>query len=219
MSEKNESGKSNDWKQKQSNLDRNLRLNGLDLNSSISDLLRFAESENQHHQLHCDAYEENRDRKEYYEGLLDSTSKALEILQKCAEDVQSRAHETICRMVSRCLSAVFEDAYEFKIVFSKRGNTTQADISFDRNGEAFDPLNESSGGVMDVASLAIRVACLMLRPELSRILILDEPFKMISADHLDSIAELIQSLHDETGIQFIIITHHSALELGEVYQF
>ena len=81
-------------------------------------------------------------------------------------------------------------------------------------------MTESGGGAIDVASFALRVACLMLsRSQPRKILILDEPFKMISRDHnRQRVRELIETLSKEMGIQIILITHDPELTIGKVIE-
>ena len=75
-----------------------------------------------------------------------------------------------------------------------------------------DPLE--CGGVLDVACFALRVASLILtKPPRRRLLILDEPFHFLSLEganghkNLLRARELVHSLAEELGIQFIVVTH------------
>jgi ABC-type sulfate/molybdate transport systems ATPase subunit len=78
-------------------------------------------------------------------------------------------------------------------------------------------MSASGGGVVDVAAFALRIACLTLRkPALRKVLILDEPFRFLSAEYRPRVRSLIESLADEFGVQFIIVTHLDEFRCGKV---
>ena len=75
-----------------------------------------------------------------------------------------------------------------------------------------DPLSASGVGAVDVASFALRVASWsMQRPKSRSTLILDEPFRFLSADYQEQASVMIKEISDKLGIQFIIITHETIL--------
>jgi DNA repair exonuclease SbcCD ATPase subunit len=144
---------------------------------------------------------------------------AQEVLQTVSAAVQQQAHEKIAAVVSRCLEGVFEEPYEFRIVFERKRGKTEARLVFMRNDMEVDPMTASGGGVIDAAAFALRLACMMLsRPKVRRILVLDEPFKFLSAEYDERLCELLTSLSNDLGVQFIIVTHKTALHLGTVIE-
>jgi len=139
------------------------------------------------------------------------------VLQSAAQAVQQEAHHRIADLVSRCLETIFDDPYEFRIVFEQKRGKTEARLVFVRDGMELDPLGSAGGGVVDVAAFALRLSCLMLvRPPLRRILILDEPFRFVSAEYRPRLRALILQLADELGVQFIMVTHIQELKCGSV---
>lgn len=144
--------------------------------------------------------------------------KALEILQHVAQQVQQQAHHSIAAVVTRCLEAVFDgEGYEFGIDFQKKRGKTEARLLFKQNGNEFDPLKEGSGGVIDIAALALRMACLNLyRPAPRKFMILDEPFRFMDQDKLPAVQNLLLTLSKEMGVQFLIVTHSDELKIGKV---
>lgn len=150
---------------------------------------------------------------------LDRTQVAQDLLQRVAQAVQQKAHERISAVVSSCLSAVFDDPYEFKIEFARKRGRTEAALRFTRRGLDVDPLTASGGGVVDVAAFALRVACLMLhRPRLSRIVVLDEPFKFVSAEYRDNVRAMLEGLCKDLGLQIIMVSHINELETGKIIE-
>jgi len=148
-----------------------------------------------------------------------ASEESRKILQSVAQAVQQSAHNRIASVVSRCLESVFDDPYEFKIEFVQKRGRTEANLHFLRNGMFLDPMTASGGGVIDVASFALRASCLLLsRPRLRRVIVLDEPMKFVSAEYRGRVRHMLEELSGELGIQFIVVTHIRELECGKVIQ-
>ena len=153
--------------------------------------------------------------------MTEDCAQAQQLVQGIAEAVQQRAHVQIAAVVTRCLKAVFgPQAYEFKIDFVQARGKTEAHLKLERDGLVMDdPLNEAGGGVIDVASFALRVACLLLSlPRKRRLLCLDEPMKMLSKNHALAVGELLLTLAEELDIQIILVTHNRDLMIGKVVE-
>lgn len=147
-----------------------------------------------------------------------ASASAQVILQQAAQMVQQAAHDRIAAVVTKALQSVYGDHYEFRIHFEKKRGKTDARMVFVKNGEEEDPIDGSGGGILDVASLALRLACLMLtKPKARKLLILDEPFKNINGDdNRERAAELITALSEEFGVQIIMTTGYDWLKIGTV---
>lgn len=144
---------------------------------------------------------------------------AQRVCQMVAQAVQQQAHDRIAGVVSRCLEAVFDEPYEFKILFEQKRGRTEASLVFVRGDQTLDPLTASGGGVVDVAAFALRVSCLLLaRPALRRVLVLDEPLKFVSEQYRPRARAMIEKLAEDLGIQFIIVTHDEAYKTGKVVE-
>lgn len=153
--------------------------------------------------------------------LVSRALKSQVIVQTVAQQVQKQAHERIAAVVSRCLKAVFDDPYRFKIVFDRKRGKTEARLVFVRKDLELDPIDGCGGGVIDVAAFALRLACLMLRkPQRRRLLVLDEPFKFVSdkKEYRSRVRDLLETLADEMKVQFAIVTHDPTLEIGKVVE-
>lgn len=164
--------------------------------------------------------DEEKQRLKDAELTLHRTQAAQEILQLVAQAVQQKAHERISSVVTSCLESVFgEDAYKFKIVFERKRGRTEAALRFTRGGFDVDPLTASGGGVVDVAAFALRVACLMLhRPRLTKLVVLDEPFKFVSRGYRANVRAMLEELAKDLGLQILMVTHIDELETGKVIE-
>lgn len=150
---------------------------------------------------------------------LNHIDQSRSIMQLVAEGVQATAHKQITNIVSKCLETIFEDPYEFLIKFEQKRGKTEANLIFIRDGNEIDPIYSSGGGVLDVASFALRLACLVLsKPKKRKILIMDEPYKMLSVEYLDRVAQLLKLMSEELDVQFIIVTHSKFLKIGKVIE-
>jgi ABC-type molybdenum transport system ATPase subunit/photorepair protein PhrA len=143
---------------------------------------------------------------------------AQDVLQHLAQAIQQQAHSRIASVVTSCLRTVFgEQAYEFKIEFDRKRGRTEARLRFLRGELEVDPLTASGGGMVDVAAFALRAACLMLhRPHLRRLLVLDEPFRFVSAEFQDNVRQMLEGLAKDLEMQIIMVTHNEAYETGNV---
>lgn len=146
-----------------------------------------------------------------------ATARAL--VQTLAQSVQQEAHKQIASIVSKCLEAIYDDPYDFRIAFERKRGKTEARLHFVRDGNEVDPMEASGGGVVDVAAFALRLACLILsQPQLRLVEILDEPFKFVSAEYRPRVRALLLTLAQELGVQFVMVTHSQELRIGKVYE-
>jgi len=148
------------------------------------------------------------------EKKLDALAEAQSLAQVVAQKVQTEAHSQVAQIVTRCLK-IFDEPYEFRINFNRKRGRTEAGLIFVRDGVEVDPLSASGGGVVDVAAFALRLACLALsRPRSRHLLLLDEPFRFVSASYRGRIRILLEGLARDLGIQIVMISHDPALHSG-----
>lgn len=154
------------------------------------------------------------------ESSITHAIEAQQFIQNVAERVQRIAHERVAGVVTRCLESVFgEGSFEFKIDFQQKRGRTEARLLFVRNGKEEDPLDASCGGAIDVASFALRLACLVLsRPKKRLFLCLDEPMKSLSREYRPTMRELLETLCDEMGLQILMVTHAKELACGKIIE-
>lgn len=142
------------------------------------------------------------------------------ILQNIAQTIQQSAHEHISRIVSQCLRVIFgNDAYRFSIEFERKRGKTEARLCFTKGKHEFDPKEDIGGSVLDVVSFALRIsAIVMTQPRIRKLIIMDEPFKSLSASRKSRVGEMIERLAIELKVQFILITHDEELKIGKVIE-
>lgn len=150
---------------------------------------------------------------------LNEAQEALDIARGVSQQIQSIVHAQINGVVSRCLEAVFDEPYEFRIIFETKRSKTEARMVFLRNGKEFDPLSSCGGGVVDVAAFALRVAAISLsRPRGRLLLVMDEPFKFVSRVYRGRVKAMLDTLSNDMGFQFVMVTHIDEFRLGNVIE-
>lgn len=147
-----------------------------------------------------------------------SLTKAVTILQTVSELVQEETDQRINKVVTACLKLVFpEEGYEFKIKIEKKRKKTEARPILIKEGQEIeDPVEEDSGGVVEVASFALQFSCMLLvRPAIRKVLLLDEPFKSVSIEYRSNVRSMLDWLEEEFHTQIILVTHMDDLALGK----
>ena len=152
------------------------------------------------------------------QALADSRA-ALELAQSLARSIQAKVCGCVAGVVSRCLAAIFQEPYEFTMEFVERRGRTEVELGFSRGGQKLDPVTAAGGGVVDVASFALRLSALLLSgSKARRILVLDEPFRFVSRSYLPRLRDLLVELSKEMGVQILMVTHIEELEVGTVIE-
>ena len=113
--------------------------------------------------------------------------------------------------------AEVDDEISFHVEFNRKRGKTEARLFFAKGGYEYDPVEAGSLGTVDVASFALRLAVLRLHhPPVAQVMIVDEPLRYCDAEAVEAFAVLLKALAEETGTQFVIVTHHVGLRVGKV---
>jgi len=131
---------------------------------------------------------------------------AQAFLQQVAQETQEQLKFHLQDLVQTALDTVFPATYTFKIDFVILRGRTEAQMYLDKDGERVDPELACGGGVVDVLSLALRIAAWSIG-KTSPIIVLDEPFKFLSQGLRPLMGEILRGLIDRLGVQIIMVTH------------
>jgi hypothetical protein len=151
-----------------------------------------------------------------YDKLLirvNALAECHELLKTFYDRLLLQLHGNIEEIVNRGLAAVFPDPYTFKIRFEEMRNQIVARICFVRNGIELNPLTCVGYGCIDVTVFLLRLAVLYLTHRSRQLIVLDEPFRYVSAEYRPKLYSLVQQLSQLYQVQFIIVTHDSDLTL------
>lgn len=138
---------------------------------------------------------------------LEAITKAQTFLQSVAMATQQEVEIRVSAVATMALSLVFGNPYEVKLHFVPKRGKSEAVLSFFRDGEEFDPMEDTGGGAVDIASFALRVSCVLMLNTLDKVLVLDEPFRFVSHDLLPNVCSMLKEVKSRTGVQFLIVTH------------
>ena len=123
------------------------------------------------------------------------------------------SEKTLGDIVSRGLSAVFGEEIQVTIESRIVRDTTSMTLKLTQHGVALGNIIDSTGGsIVSVLNVLLKVWMIVnLKPQLTRVLILDEPFAAVEQRHLPAIGQLLRELSERLGIQFIIVSHEPEL--------
>ncbi len=142
--------------------------------------------------------------------------KVIILFQKTSEFARLQAKKQIETLVTKCLQYVFETDIEFVIELEElRGKanaefyvvTTYGDTTIKTKPEL-----SRGGGVVDIISLALRIAFLQIhKPRIEGPLILDEPAKHLSEDYIYNVGDFLKQTSEMFNRQIIMVTHNQHL--------
>lgn len=142
------------------------------------------------------------------EDIQDSL-KAQSIIQLVAQETQQTIEYQISRLVTLALKSIGKP-YTFNLKFVQRRGKTECDIAFEKNGMEFDPLLEVGGGILDVASFALRISLWAIQnPKSRNVFIFDEPFKNINDPKRvlhRKVAKMVKMISEMMEIQIIMVS-------------
>lgn len=141
------------------------------------------------------------------------------LLQKASEFTREKSRQQIEQLVTNCLQYIFDSNLEFKIEITEARGRPEAEFFVVSNigGDKIKtrPQEARGGGIVDIISLALRVAMLQSStPDIDGPIILDEPAKHVSEEYIVHVAEFLKQVNVMFGRQIIMVTHNR--HLGEV---
>lgn len=159
-----------------------------------------------------DRLKEVRRTREELQGRYDSALKARAFIQKVAQDTQAKLEYRISNLVDLALLSIFPDPDKFIVRFEQRRNKTECDLLFGMGDETLDPIKSEAGGVLDIASFALRCAFWSLKKGARPILWLDEPSKFLHSPEFQiKCSEMMRHVAEELGLQLIIISDQQGM--------
>mgnify|MGYP000877322496 FL=1 len=157
------------------------------------------------------------------EAQLSEINSSLELWDKAHAllvDASGLAREQVRRVVedtvTAALQAVISEELTFRVEMGDRGGQPTADwlvvSKYGQETVATQPEDARGGGIVDVVSLALRLALLeLIEPAITGPLILDEPGKMVSEEYIPRLAAFLRVYAEQTGRQVLMVTHNHTL--------
>lgn len=138
------------------------------------------------------------------------------LLQKTSEHAREQSKIQIENLVTNCLQYVFDSNIEFKIEIEESHSKPIADFFVISKDDDIiiktKPELSRGGGIVDVVSLALRIAFLQIhKPLVEGPIILDEPAKHVSEDYIFNVADFLKQVSEMFNRQIILVTHNNHL--------
>lgn len=147
----------------------------------------------------------------------DLLEKVRLLLTEASRHAREQGRRQVEFLVTQALQFVFGNDLEFKVVVEDKRDRPEAEffVSSTYGGEArveTTPQDARGGGVVDVISLALRLALIhAARPPLGGPVILDEPGKHVSEEFAPRVAQFLKSYSQSLGRQIIMVSHNRHL--------
>lgn len=151
---------------------------------------------------------------------LDKKTNLLEqvtiLFQKTSVFARNQAKDQIESIVTKCLQYVFNTDIKFVIEIEELRNKPNAEFYIiseaDNTIIKTKPEQSRGGGVVDIVSLALRIAFLQIhKPPIDGPLLLDEPAKHVSDEYIYNVGDFLQQTSEMFNRQIIMVTHNQHL--------
>jgi DNA repair exonuclease SbcCD ATPase subunit len=157
-----------------------------------------------------------RETEERWKGCVkerDLLDKVRVLFQLSAEHARMQAKQQLETLVTNALKYVFGPSFRFEIELSEHGGNPTADFyvvsEWDGQSVKNKPQDARGGGIVDIVSLALRIALIeTIKPRLEGPIILDEPGKHVSEDFIVPMIEFLKSVAEMFDRQIILVTHN-----------
>jgi DNA repair exonuclease SbcCD ATPase subunit len=126
---------------------------------------------------------------------------------------QEQVKDIIEDIVTLCLQSVYGSNYGFRLSQKILRNKSEISPIILKDGVEFEPRDEVGGGVIDVASLGLRLAIWSLtKPKTASVFVLDEPFKFLhGAEYSTKAGEMVRELADMLQLQIILVSAEDSM--------
>lgn len=147
---------------------------------------------------------------------IDILEKVRILLKKVSEFAREQSRQQIESLVTNCLQYIFNSNIEFKIEIDEVRNRPEAEfyVLSNINGDVIrtKPQEARGGGVVDIVSLALRIAMIQCSNiDIQGPIILDEPAKHVSEEYITQVSEFLKQVSRLFKRQVIMVTHSKHL--------
>ena len=138
------------------------------------------------------------------------------LLQKAADFSRNQATHQIEDIVTQSIAYIMQNSSRFIVDLSEKRGLPIAEFFVESDYGEYKvktkPEMSRGGGVVDIVSLALRIAFLENhRPKMDGPLFLDEPGKHISDDYIFNMGEFVKECSRLFSRQIIMVTHNDYL--------
>jgi ABC-type branched-subunit amino acid transport system ATPase component len=148
----------------------------------------------------------NQSLVEHGDTEVSEIAQTLDHLRALEDTWRENFRKTLEAVVSQGLSSVMGRETQILLTSSTFRDVTSLDMMI-KQGSLVTPIKGHGGSLIQVLAMLLEVLMtISVQPPLALTLILDEPFGMVSQHYRAAVSALITQLHEQLGIQFIIVT-------------
>lgn len=132
--------------------------------------------------------------------------KSMALCDVLIEQMNSASVEDIEKLITDALKFIFEKDYKFKMNPQvKRGSMS---YSFTLNDNETEIIEAEGGGIVQVIAVLMRIITISIsKPELKKILVLDESLGMVAKEFISNTSKFIKDLGNKLNFIIILVTH------------
>nr|WP_296153416.1 ATPase [uncultured Peptoniphilus sp.] len=187
-----------------------------ELEERFQSFSKTVDQEEARRDLICENLKKQRDSLEIVESKEKLLNGVVILLQKAADYSRNQATHQIEDIVTQSIAYIMQNSSKFTVdLLEKRGlPIAEFYVKSDYGDYSVKTKPELSrgGGVVDIVSLALRIAFLENhRPKIEGPLFLDEPGKHISNDYIFNMGEFLKECSRLFNRQIIMVTHDDYL--------
>jgi DNA repair exonuclease SbcCD ATPase subunit len=147
---------------------------------------------------------------------IEKLTKVKLLLQNASQFAREQSKKQMEYLVTQCLQYVFDPSLEFRIEINEKASRIEAEFYVATKTKDYEivtkPQDSRGGGVVDIISLAIRIAMMEIHePKIEGPLILDEPAKHVSEDYIMNVSDFLKQVSGMFKRQVIMVTHNNHL--------
>lgn len=135
--------------------------------------------------------------------------KCMLLLDHLAQNTEGKVVELFQSTISAALKDIFDESYDFRFEFGKRGNS--ATCEYQVKSTEFTRWNDivmtRGKSVAQVIALVMRIILVKIDKDSPDVVIFDEPLDGLSSDRKEVAGKFIRELCKEFGIQIIMVSN------------
>lgn len=187
-----------------------------ELNKKIDSLKSYVSRQEGRKEKLIERLEESNEELNNVNRVTELLEQVTILFQKTSVFAREQAKVQIESLVTKCLQYVFNTNIKFVIEIEELRNKANAEFYIITEADEMviktKPEQSRGGGVVDIVSLALRIAFLQIhKPPIDGPLLLDEPAKHVSDDYIYNVGDFLQQTSDMFNRQILMVTHNQHL--------
>ncbi|MBP5458658.1 MAG: hypothetical protein J6Y62_00575 [Clostridia bacterium] len=147
---------------------------------------------------------------------MDVCARAVDFVEQVSTEERKGIKEKVEELITSCLHEVFDDSYSVEFCYGVKRSKTSVEVYCTIKCEdgltVKRQIDGIGGGVADAISLPLKLMVLLNEDKLDRVLVVDEPGKHLSVNHVPRFARFLQTVARRLGVQIIMSSHHAGMD-------